>query len=36
MTFRSIQDRWYVTDPVTGGRTPSDRHGKGMRYRARY
>jgi len=36
MTFRSIQDRWYVIDPVTGRRRPSARHGRGLRYRARY
>ena len=36
MAFRSIQDRWYVTDPATGKRVPSARHGQGMRYRARY
>ena len=35
MAFRSIQDRWYVTDPATGKRVPSARHGEGMRYRAR-
>src|SRR3712207_3673292 len=36
VAFRSIQDRWYVTDPSTGKRVPSARHGQGMRYRARY
>src|SRR3954451_15871968 len=36
MAFRSIQDRWYVTDPATGKRVPSARYGQGMRYRARY
>ncbi len=36
MAFRSIQDRWYVTDPATGKRVSSARHGQGMRYRARY
>ena len=36
MAFRSIQDRWYVTDPATGKRVPSARRGQGMRYRARY
>ena len=36
MTFRSIQDRWYVIDPATGRRMPSARHGRGLRYRARY
>jgi hypothetical protein len=36
VAFRSIQDRWYVTDPTTGKRIPSTRHGQGMRYRARY
>ncbi len=36
MAFRSIQDRWYVTDPATGKRVRSTRHGQGMRYRARY
>ena len=36
MAFRSIQDRWYVIDPVTGRRVPSARHGRGLRYRARY
>ena len=36
MAFRSIQDRWYVIDPGTGQRRPSARHGKGLRYRARY
>jgi hypothetical protein len=36
VAFRSIQDRWYVTDPATGKRVPSARHGQGMRYRARY
>ena len=36
MTFRSIQDRWYVLDPATGQRRPSARHGRGLRYRARY
>lgn len=36
MAFRSIQDRWYVTDPATGKRVRSTRHGRGLRYRARY
>jgi hypothetical protein len=36
MAFRSIQDRWYVIDPVTGRRMPSARHGRGLRYRPRY
>ena len=36
MAFRSIQDRWYVTDPATGKRVQSPRYGRGMRYRARY
>jgi hypothetical protein len=36
VTFRSIQDRWLVTDSATGQRVPSARHGEGMRYRARY
>ncbi|SCZ08744.1 Site-specific recombinase XerD [Streptomyces sp. 136MFCol5.1] len=34
-----IQDRWYKTETDTGGKTvrvKSDRHGTGMRYRARY
>ena len=36
MAFRSIQDRWYVTDPATGKRVRSPRYGQGMRYRARF
>ena len=36
VTFRSVQDRWFVTDPVTGKRVPSARHGQEMRYRARF
>ncbi|MGW1267141.1 tyrosine-type recombinase/integrase [Streptomyces sp. NPDC002491] len=34
-----IQDRWYKNETTTDGRTTrikSDRHGTGMRYRARY
>ncbi|MFI5754635.1 tyrosine-type recombinase/integrase [Streptomyces sp. NPDC051569] len=34
-----IQDRWYRTEPDANGRTirvKTDRHGTGMRYRARY
>ncbi|MDX3799702.1 tyrosine-type recombinase/integrase [Streptomyces sp. AK04-3B] len=34
-----IQDRWYKTETDTAGRTArvkSDRHGTGLRYRARY
>ena len=34
-----IQDRWYKTEPNTAGkpvRVKTDRHGTGMRYRARY
>ncbi|AKA03613.1 integrase [Streptomyces noursei ZPM] len=34
-----IQDRWYKTEPGPDGkprRTRTDRHGTGMRYRARY
>ncbi|MFF3060658.1 tyrosine-type recombinase/integrase [Streptomyces sp. NPDC057909] len=34
-----IQDRWYKTETDADGKTvrvKSDRHGKGMRYRARY
>ncbi|CAG7637723.1 tyrosine-type recombinase/integrase [Actinacidiphila bryophytorum] len=34
-----IQDRWYKTETSTDGkptRTKTDRHGTGMRYRARY
>ncbi|MFJ6464352.1 tyrosine-type recombinase/integrase [Streptomyces sp. NPDC091387] len=34
-----IQDRWYKTEPGTDGkprRVKSDRHGSGLRYRARY
>ncbi|MFJ5949737.1 tyrosine-type recombinase/integrase [Streptomyces noursei] len=34
-----IQDRWYKTEPSPDGkphRVKSDRHGTGMRYRARY
>jgi integrase len=36
MTSKSIEDRWTVTDRVTGTRVPSVRHGKGKRWRARY
>jgi hypothetical protein len=36
VTFRSIQDRWFVTDSATGKRVPSARRGQGLRYRARY
>ncbi|WP_316775113.1 tyrosine-type recombinase/integrase [Streptomyces sasae] len=34
-----IQDRWYKTEAGAGGklgRVPTDRHGVGLRYRARY
>ncbi len=34
-----IQDRWFKTETNTGGKTvrvKTDRHGSGMRYRARY
>ncbi|MYT96721.1 MULTISPECIES: site-specific integrase [unclassified Streptomyces] len=34
-----IQDRWYKTEPNANGkpvRTKTDRHGTGLRYRARY
>lgn len=34
-----IQDRWYKTEPDANGkpvRTKTDRHGTGLRYRARY
>ncbi|QFZ74043.1 tyrosine-type recombinase/integrase [Streptomyces fagopyri] len=34
-----IQDRWYKTEPGAGGKTvkvKTDRHGTGLRYRARY
>ncbi|TXS18277.1 tyrosine-type recombinase/integrase [Streptomyces sp. wa22] len=34
-----IQDRWFKTESTSGGktvRTKTDRHGTGMRYRARY
>ncbi|WP_406501419.1 site-specific integrase [Streptomyces sp. NBC_01590] len=34
-----IQDRWFKTETTAGGKTTkvkSDRHGTGMRYRARY
>lgn len=36
MASRSIQDRWYGFDRQSGEQIPTVRHGKGMRYRARY
>lgn len=36
MASKSIADRWYLLDKATGQRVPASRHGKGMRYRARY
>ncbi|QFQ98364.1 site-specific integrase [Streptomyces phaeolivaceus] len=35
----SIQDRWFTTETTTGGKTvrvKTERHGTGLRYRARY
>jgi integrase len=31
-----VDDRWYRTDPVTGARVPTDRHGTGRRWTARW
>jgi integrase len=31
-----IQDRWFRTDAETSKRVPTDRHGKGKRWQARY
>ena len=36
MASRSIDDRWFIVDQKTGEKSPTPRHGKGLRYRARY
>lgn len=36
MASRSIDDRWFTVDRITGEKTPTPRHGRGLRYRARY
>jgi len=36
MASRSIDDRWFIVDRMTGEKIPTPRRGKGLRYRARY
>ena len=36
MASRSIDDRWFIVDRKTGEKIPMPRHGRGLRYRARY
>ena len=36
MASRSIDDRWFIVDRKTGEKIPTPRHGRGLRYRARY
>jgi len=36
MASRSIDDRWLIVDRNTGEKIPTPRHGRGLRYRARY
>ncbi len=36
MASRSIDDRWFIVNRKTGEKIPTPRHGRGLRYRARY